>query len=252
MRHWIALWLAWWCCAASALELVVATDEYPPYVSAVPEQSFITELYAHIGKEMGVTFSFRFMPWKRCVAELDARQVWAVVPFVPTPERLQRYLLSATLYARKAKFFYHDSGRRSWLSGYKDLADLRQFRIGGVAGYWYEAMFRDAGIPLDTAVNDLSNFRKLQAARFDLAIVDENVGNYLIRTHFPQQSARFHSLDSPYYLSDNVMMVNRTADNAELLARFNRALDSVRRSGVYDDIVSRRKLALQRSAAAGS
>lgn len=249
MRLLIAIWLAVRCCAASALELVIATDEYPPYISADPRQSFITELYTEIGKQMGVTFRFRFAPWKRCLAELDAGRVWAVVPFVPTPERQRRYLLSSTLYTRKAKFFYHEHGGREWLPGYKDLLELTPFRIGGVAGYWYEAMFRQAGIPLDLAVNDLSNFRKLEVGRFELAIVDENVGNYLAHTYFGPHANQFHSLDSPYYLSENVMMVNPGAPNAALLARFNRALDAVRKRGVYDQIVNRRRLVLLPSAA---
>nr|WP_315250230.1 transporter substrate-binding domain-containing protein [uncultured Duganella sp.] len=251
MRHVIVICLAWWCLTASALELVVATDEYPPYVSADPQQSFISELFQHIGKEMGVTFRFRFLPWKRCVAALDAGTVWAVAPFVPTPERRQRYLLSDTLYARKAKFFYHDSSGRKWPAGYQNLEELHGLRIGGVSGYWYESMFKAAGIPLDVAVNDLSNFRKLQVGRFDLAIVDENVGNYLVRTRFPQQ-AGFHSLQTPFYVSENVLMVSRSPANQALLVKFNRALAGLRKSGVYDDIVNRHKLVLMPAASAGS
>jgi polar amino acid transport system substrate-binding protein len=254
MRHLIAAWLAMWCMAgwAATNELVVATNEYPPYISANPRQSFISELFERIGKDMGVKFTFRFMPWKRCVALLDARDVWAVVPFVATPERVERYLLSDTLYARKAKFFYHDHGGRLWPESYKDLSELRQFKIGGVAGYWYESLFKQAGIPLDLAINDQINFRKLQAARFDLAIVDENVGNYIVRTEFTQHAASFHSLAAPYFRSENVMMVNRSPANAELLERFNRALEGLRKSGAYDDIVNRRKLVLMPSGAAGS
>jgi polar amino acid transport system substrate-binding protein len=247
VRRLIAALLAGWCCGtypAAALELVVASNEYPPYVSSDPKLSFIGELFEHIGKEIDVTFSFRYMPWKRCLAELDAQEVWGVVPFVATPERAERYLLSAKLYTRRAKFFYHDHGNGSWPAGYKDLAELRRFRIGGVAGYWYESLFREAGITLDPAINDERNFSKLQAARFDLAIADENVGNYIIRTQFPSQTRRFHSLDSPYFLSENVLMTNRNPGNAALLARFNQALETLRRNGVYDGIVSRRKLAL--------
>ncbi|WP_166454895.1 substrate-binding periplasmic protein [Duganella aquatilis] len=254
MRHLIAAWLVMWCTTAWAatLELVVATNEYPPYVSANPRQSFMTELFELIGKDMDVRFTFRFMPWKRCVVALDAHEVWAVVPFVPTPERVERYLLSDTLYARRAKFFYYDHGSRNWPAGYKDLSELRRFRIGGVAGYWYESLFKDAGIELDMANNDQINFRKLQVARFDLVIVDENVGNYIAHTQFTQQAGSFHSLDTPYFRSENVMMANRDPANTELLARFNRALERLRKSGAYDDIVNRRKLVLMPSGAAGS
>jgi polar amino acid transport system substrate-binding protein len=244
MRYLIAAILALWCHAAHALELVVATNEYPPYISADPKLSFIGELFEHIGKDMGVTFTFRYMPWKRCVAALDAQEVWAVVPFVRTPEREARYLLSDKLYSRKAKFFYHDSSARQWPAGYRDIGELKQFKIGGVAGYWYEAMFVEAGIIIDPAITDERNFSKLQVARFDLAIADENVGNYIIHTQFPQQAERFHVLESPFYLSDNMLMMNRLPANAALLARFNRALEGMRKSGVYDSIVNRRKLVL--------
>jgi polar amino acid transport system substrate-binding protein len=247
MRHWIMAGLMMCCCMrnADALELLIASSEYPPYVSSEPRHSFLTELYQQIGKEMGVTFAFRFMPWKRGVAALEQREVWATVPYVRTPEREARYLLSDRLYARKAKFFFYERGARTWPAGYAELADLRQFRIGGVMGYWYEQMFRDAGIKLDLAVDDTRSFHKLHANRFDLTLVDENAANYIIHDQFSEpEQGRFQSLDSPVYLSENFMMVMPSALDAALLARFNKALGTIRKNGVYDSIVSRHKLAL--------
>jgi ABC-type amino acid transport substrate-binding protein len=102
------------------------------------------------------------------------------------------------------------------------------------------------------ANNDQINFRKLQVARFDLVIVDENVGNYIARSQFAQQAGSFHSLDAPYFRSENVMMMNREPANAELLARFNHSLERLRKSGAFDAIVNRRRLVLMPSGAAGS
>jgi ABC-type amino acid transport substrate-binding protein len=41
-----------------------------------------------------------------------------------------------------------------------------------------------------------------------------------------------------------MLMMNRPPANAALLARFNRALEGMRKSGAYDSIVNRRKLVL--------
>ncbi|WP_158611324.1 MULTISPECIES: hypothetical protein [Pseudomonas] len=51
--------------------LVIATSELPPFVSAEPRESFLTELLPEVAKEMDVVFEFRFMPWPRCELAVD-------------------------------------------------------------------------------------------------------------------------------------------------------------------------------------
>lgn len=242
----LALGLALWCGAgsASALELLIASNEYPPYVSSNPRQSFLTELYQHIGKEMGVTFVFKFMPWKRCRYAVDQQQVWGAVPILRTRERAGHYLFSDRLYVRKAKFFYYSNPARPWPAAYGDLAQIKPFVVGGVLGYWYEQLFREAGLRLDLTTTDERNFEKLRAGRFELAIADENVAEYIIAHQFPaQDAARFRSLEGPVFSSETFMIVNPDAPGAAaLMERFNRALEAVRKRGVVAAMISRYKL----------
>lgn len=230
---------------AQAMELVIASSEVPPYASSKPEDSFLTELFQEIGKEMGVTFVFKFMPWKRCTTALDTAEAWGAVPYIRTPEREQLYLFSDSLYSRKMKFFYYSRDGKKLDVAFNDLRDLRKYRIGGVDGFWYIKLFSDAGIKLDLAVNLERTFEKLQAGRFDLAIGDENVGMHLINKRFASEDGgQFLSVEKAFDINATYLMVSRRYHNAEdLLRQFNKALHTVKKNGSYRRIAANHGLA---------
>lgn len=225
---------------AQAEELVIASSEAPPYVSSKPQDSFLTELFQEIGKEMGVTFVFKFMPWKRCAAALDTAEAWGAVPYIRTPEREQLYLFSDSLYSRRMKFFYYSRNGKKLDVVFNDLRDLRKYRIGGVDGFWYIKLFSDAGITLDLAINLERNFEKLQAGRFDLAIADESVGQHLISKRFASEDGgRFLSVEKAFDTNTTYLMVSRRYHNAEhLLRQFNKALQNVKKNGSFKRIAA--------------
>jgi polar amino acid transport system substrate-binding protein len=131
---------------AAETTLIIATDEYPPYVSERPEESFLTELLQEAAKEMGVTFVFKFMPWKRCEIALEELKAWGAIPYVPTPEREKIYYFSDKLYHRQSMFFsYSPDGKHKQIP-YSELTDLKGYKIGGVRGYYYEQPFHEAGL----------------------------------------------------------------------------------------------------------
>lgn len=247
MKKLIASILLGLACAGgtAAAQLVIASSDYPPYVSSKAEDSFLTELFEEIGKEMGVHFDFRLMPWKRCTAALDAAEAWGAAPYIRTPEREQTYLFSDTIYTRKTRLFYYSrTGPRPELV-FRGLDDLRQYRIGGVAGYWYVGLFGDAGITLDLAINEERNFEKLQVGRFDFAIADENVAQYLINRRFAADARHFFSMEQPFDTNTNHLMVSRQYHGAEhWLRQFNKALHAVKRNGTFKRIAASHGLPL--------
>ncbi|SFU86447.1 substrate-binding periplasmic protein [Pseudoduganella namucuonensis] len=248
MRNLIAAISLCLACAgmAQAEELVIASNEAPPYVSSKPEDSFLTELFQEIGKEMGVTFVFKFMPWKRCTTALDTAEAWGAVPYIRTPEREQQYLFSDSVYSRKMKFFYYSRDGKKLDVDFNDLRDLRKYRIGGVDGFWYIKLFSDAGITLDLGINLERNFEKLQARRFDLAIADENVGQHLINKRFTSEGGgRFLSVEKAFDINATYLMVSRRYRNTEqLLRQFNKALHNVKKNGAFKRIAATHGLPL--------
>ncbi|MEH6563852.1 MAG: transporter substrate-binding domain-containing protein [Halopseudomonas sp.] len=243
-----ALWLLWLGAApaqAALPVLVIATSELPPYVSATPQNSFLTDLLQEIGKEMDVRFEFRFMPWPRCELAVETHQAWATMPYVPTAERKQKFLFSQPLYAKRTMLFYYHSqagkpDTRQLPTRFQQLSELSPYRLGGVRGYYYEKLFAEAGLSLELASSEELSFRKLHAGRVDLVPAVETVGWDIIRSNFAQEQSAFSVLDTPLDVGHNYLMTSRYYPNAEhLLEQFNQALQTLRRTGMYSQIAMR-------------
>lgn len=228
--------------ALAQTRLLIASGELPPYVSEQRADSFLQDLFDAIGPLMNVRFEFVFMPWKRCEIAVARHEVWGAVPYVPTPEREQQMLFSAPLYDKKTVFFYYADKPRAWV--FESLEDLRGQRVGAVRGYFYEAMLLQAGLTLDYAVSEESNFRKLQAGRVDLVPAVDAVGLILARRLFsPAEAARFHRLPKPLHTGANYLMVSKSHPDAQaLLDRFNEALQTLRKNGTYRAIAQRHRI----------
>ena len=232
---------------AAAPVLVIATNEAPPYVSEDPQNSFLTDLLEEVAKEMGVTFEFRFMPWPRCELAVDELQVWATMPYVPTPERNSKFLFSQSLFAKQTLLFYYNPSGVEYPKTFQRLSELKPYRMGGVRSYYYEALFAQAGLALDLATNEEQSFRKLRAGRVDMVPAVDIVGWDMIHKIFPkEEQANFHTLDTPLSVGNNYLMTSpRYPDAQGLMERFNDALAEVRRKGVYRSVAQRHGIIVQ-------
>ncbi|MGN6829498.1 substrate-binding periplasmic protein [Paucibacter sp. M5-1] len=233
--------------AVAQASLIIVAGELPPYVSERREQSFLSDLFDEIGKQMGLRFEFRFMPWKRCELAVEALQAWGAVPYVPTPERERKHLFSEPLYAKRTMFFYYSPGGPRPQISFSELSDLKPYRLGGVRGYYYEKMFADAGLQAEFAIGEEQSFGKLRAGRVDLVPAVEAVGRDMIKKLFPlEEQAHFHMLDRPMHVGFNFLMSSRlypgNPGDTGLLARFNKALAELRRNGVYNAVAARHGL----------
>jgi polar amino acid transport system substrate-binding protein len=201
-------------------------------------------LLPEVAKEMGVTFQFRFMPWPRCERAVEDLQVWATMPYVPTPEREQKFLFSQPLYAKQTLLFYYSPTNQGYPRTFDSLTELQRYKMGGVRGYYYEALFANAGVMLDLATSEESSFKKLRAGRVDMVPAVESVGWDVIRKTFPaEEQANFRVMETPLAVGHNYLMTARAYPNAEqLLERFNQALAKLRRNGVYQSVAARHGL----------
>lgn len=226
--------------------LIIATSELPPYVSVKPQDSFLTDLLPQVAREMGVRFEFRFMPWPRCELAVEDQQVWATMPYVPTPERDKKFLFSDPLYAKRTVLFYYSDNAGTFPHTFARLDELKGLKIGGVRGYYYEELFTKAGLQLDLANSEELSFKKLRAGRVDMAPAVEPVGWDVIRKGFPaNEQANFKVLETPLSVGHNYLMTSRNYPDAErLLARFNEALAKLRRTGVYQQVAERHGIAV--------
>lgn len=226
--------------------LIIATGELPPYVSARPENSFLEDLFHEVAREMGVTFEFQFMPWKRCEQAVEELNVWGTIPYVPTPERESKFDFSEMLFKRQAKFFYYSPDGKPKNIVYAELTDLKNYRIGGIRGYFYEGEFLEAGLQVEYVKEEEQNFKKLRTGRVELIPAEETLGWYMIKKLFPpEEKGKFFTLEKPLSVGASYLMTSkRYPDGQKLLAQFNAAMKTIKDSGVYQNIAKKHGLVL--------
>jgi len=210
------------------------------------EESFLTEILQEVAKEMGVTFVFKFMPWKRCELAIERMEAWGAIPYVPTPERESKFYFSDKLYHRQSFFFAYRHGGRKDEIRYSRLTDLKGYRIGGVRGYYYLEAFREAGLDVDFVITEEQNFRKLLAGRVDLIPSDEVLGWYLVKKVFPSEEVgNVYILPKPYNVSGDFLITSKQyPDTKDLLAKFNTSLKKIKGNGGYQRILDKHRVAL--------
>ncbi len=215
-------------------------------ISEQPGKSFLTDVFKTVEKEMGVKFVFIFMPWKRCETVIEGLEAWGAIPYVRTPEREKKFYFSKRLYNSASRFFVHTSDGMKKNISYTELSDLKNYRIGGVRGYWYEKIFHDVGIELELVTTEKQNLKKLQAGRIDLIPLDETAGWYMIRELFPQEEiSKFFTVEKPLSVKDSFLMTSKQyPDTQNLLTRFNTALKTIKENGTFQQLIEKHGVVL--------
>lgn len=229
-------------------ELTIVTGKFPPFISKDTSKSYLTEVLHEVAMEMGVKFKFRIMPWKRAELMVERLEAWGAIPYVRTPKREKIFDFSNMLYASNVKFFYYSpDGKKKDIkySGlYPGLKNLKEYRIGGIIGYYYMQPFEDAGLKVQDVTDEKQNLDKLLLGRVDLIPMNETTGWYLIRNNYsPEEVKKFGTLDQPLKRGIAFLMTSKKYPNTqELLTRFNKALKKIKDTGVYQKVINKHQV----------
>ena len=219
--------------AAAAQPLVMATGQWRPYTSsAMQGYGKFTRMVSAVLREMGRQPEYRFYPWARCYDAVVKGRVWAAFPYSYTRERAQQVWYSEPLSVSRTLFFYYEPPATQKHFTVHQLSDLRQYRVGGVTGYFYKETFRKADLHIDYANSELQGLEKLVLGRIDLMPLNEKVGWSLIKRHFPSQAEHFKTLDYALGNEKLALIVSRKYPRSrQLLDAFNAALQRCREKG---------------------
>lgn len=218
--------------------LPLVTGEWPPYTSQeLPGQGVFTEIVSVALTQAGFAPSYTFFPWKRGALEVKQGGAFAVFPYIKIAEREKDFYFSDPIMPTTGRFFYLKN-RFPESIDYRDLNDLRPYRIGGVLGYWYSNTFAAADLNVEYVPSDRQSIQKLYLKRIDLAACEELVGWALIDELFPDRRADFAVLDKPLNRDSLRLMVSKTYPHAwNILQKFNQALARQRENGTIDAIL---------------
>jgi len=221
--------------ADEPLSVNLVADEYAPTESeTLPEGGVLTQIVRDSFKIGGVEAVIRFLPNNRVITGVMKGVYDASFGWAHSAERDQKLLFSHTqIYSFRIVFFQRAGETYAW----KNLADLKGYRIGTTLGNYYSdefaALQKSNDIQVEEAGSDLANMKKLLAGRIDLFPMDEESGRFLLRRNFSTEEQAKISLqtqaisDVPVY----VVMRRDLPHAAELLDRFDRGYQQLSESG---------------------
>lgn len=166
--------------ASTAQAVVLTSLEWPPYTgAALPDQGKTSQVVRAAFSASGEALTIKFLPWQRAVDEAKVNP--DVVGYFP------EYLDPKSSCLFSEPIGYGPLGfaqSRDKPVVWENLDDLKDKKIGVVSGYVNTQEFDNKvasnEIKVDSTNSDLQNLLKLSNGRLDLAVIDENVMNYLL------------------------------------------------------------------------
>lgn len=213
---------------AHAENLVIATGEWPPYVSRDLEHDGMTARIVRDAFEaVGDTVEFRFYPWSRTLLVSEEGDVDASFPWSHSAEREEQYLYSDPIGEYGYVFFHLKATPFSW----NRLEDLEGLTIGATYSYNYGDAFIEGAeqglYQIEWVSADELNWRKLMAGRIDLFPSDREAGYAALRELFPDDSRlkiTHHPTPLKPTTSIHLLFPRQIPESVPRLERFNDGL----------------------------
>ncbi len=207
----------------------LASLDWPPYTGAkLPGQGISAQVVTAVFAKAGIDSQFKFLPWQRAVD--TARSDASFVGYFPEYADPSSPCLFSEPIGHGPLGFAEQSGKPIVWSA---LGDLKSIKIGVVAGYVntaeFDRMVAADELKADVATSDELNLLKLANGRFDLAVVDQNVMQYLLQTSPKLKPLAAKLQFNTKLLEDKSLHVCFTNSPAgkQALAKFNEALKQV-------------------------
>ncbi|MAD45087.1 MAG: ABC transporter [Oceanospirillaceae bacterium] len=223
----------------------LASLHWPPYASdSLPGQGATVSVVRAALAEMGYELQVDFYPWSRTVylAKDEQSDYAGYFPEYFNAEISDTFIYSDAIGSGPLGLVENKNNRISWHS----LEDLKGFSIGVVTGYTNTAEFDQkvaAGeLTAFPVVADKHNIRKVAYGRIDLAVIDENLLQYMLSTDADLRSLRDKVDINSHLLEVKQLYVcfkRSRPELAEILNEGLRRIDVKRRQQSYlSDIFS--------------
>ncbi len=220
--------------------LLICTNNYEPYYGeTLPDFGPVMQITRLAFAAAGYDVSVRFMPWARVLKEAQAGRCDVVAAVWFDTGRKEWMALTDALLMNE-NGLYKRSSDELVFRGFADLA-VKDVVIGTVRGYITPQGLDEAGVLTEEVSADVLNMEKLLKGRIRLALVDKQVGRYLLKKHGKEQLAQWLVTLQKLPLH-NAVIKTAKGDWQKRLADFNRGLALLESRGVLARIVHEHNL----------
>jgi len=223
---------------ASAETIRLASLDWPPYIGPeLAEQGYAAAVVREAYRREGIEISLDFLPWQRVLASVASGEVHGYFPEYDSPRLQSSYLVSSPFPGGRLGFFSLFGRNIAW----KNLRDLASYRIAVVRGYINTEEFDAAHyLKKEFTSTDLSSIRMLAAGRVDLAVMDENVGRYLMASLRPSEQRGLDFLKKTLGEKTlHVCFARGRSDSERLREAFDRGIASMIEDGTLNTLRNR-------------
>lgn len=238
-RWFLAALVLLWALAVPAKPLRIAVSDWPPYEYTLRGQAQGLDIaLARTALEaMKLEHEFVFYPWKRVLLLAERGEVDAIMSVRPTPQRRAFLWFGQEALSESVNVLFMRKGEAFDVP---TLASLQGRVVGVTAGYSYgaqwDALAQSGALRTEDAQTEEQGLRKLLAGRTDAFLCDLLAGWYL-----GQEMGYGAQLQvAPLTVSSvkNYLAFTKIKSNAGMSARFDAAVQALRKSGVWQRVAA--------------
>jgi polar amino acid transport system substrate-binding protein len=215
----------------------LVADPYPPYqfeeegnVKGI-DHDVIVAAFA----ESAMAVETQLLPWQECIERMQRRWADGIFQIVRSSEREGQFLFSHPLRTAKTAFFSSDDRHISFDKDRDLTSQISNLKLGVLTGYSYVPQVDDLSEDIKIFVDSQEMLlHGLFKRKFDLMIMDVGVARYL------QSRMNFSGIeqDEDCVFSRNLYVAFQK-DSGDLVEKFNRGLEVIKRDGRYTKILRR-------------
>lgn len=164
---------------AQAETITIAAGEWAPYIGeALPDNGTHTKRVREVMKAAGYDIALEYMPWKRSYETTKKGDYVATFSWSYTDERGADFHFPTVPLEEQADVIFYSRANHPNGLDVRSIEDIvaQGLKPVGLAGYWYEAAFAEAGVEMHTVTNTEAAWKLLHAGRADVMIENEVAG----------------------------------------------------------------------------
>lgn len=232
---------------AGDCHMAVGWEPWPPYQfeDASGELTGLdVELVRAIAARLDCPISYQQLPWPRTLFEVRQGGLVNVAAGADKTDERQTYAYFSKPYRKESVYLYVRSDRidEFVLEELEDIA-ATGFRLGITAGYHYGEEFSELmegeafAAQVEPVRSDAQNHEKLMRGRIDGFLADPVTTASIARGTQYSDQIKPH----PMHIKeeDIHVMFSKAVHSPEMVKRFNRALEQLRESSEYREIMAR-------------
>ena len=189
-------------------KVTLSYGEYPPYYGKNlknngPMTEIIVKAYDQVGYKVKLIY---INVWKRRFVYSKIGKYDGMFTMWHKKEREEFFLFSDTLPKNKIVFY-----KRKETDFNKD--NLEQYKIGIIRGFARPSGYEN--LKYEEVARAEQNIAKLIFKRIDLAIIDQNVGQNLLKTEFKKNEKQIIYIHPPIEEINQYLVISKKAENYE-------------------------------------